>query len=196
MDDPDQPLQEHSRIEDDYNIDHLDEGYDIYALFCFEDIPLEMIDDILEGTARESSYIYYYWLADDYSTLPQEQDGEEIEGTVPPLPCTWRSSFLGSTVEAAFECVKNAPGKLLNRKHIVGLARKLFEERRTLKVYRMEGADPDFAVELGLDVKPGNITGVGGEAHTTILGLFYDVGQATGDSMSGSGRMKDYRFVE
>ena len=45
-----------------------------------------------------------------------------------------------------------------------------------LRVYRMEGAAPDFAVELGLDVKPGDITEVGGEAHTTILGLCYDRG--------------------
>ena len=176
MDDLDQPLEEHSRVEDDYNIDHLDEGYDIYALFCSEDIPLEMIDDVLEGTAKEMSDCYHYWLAADYSTLPQEQDGEEIEGTVPPLPCTWRSPFLGSTVEAAFEYVKNASGKLLNRKHIVVLDRKLFEERRMLRVHRMEGADPDFAVELGLDIKPGDIAEVGGEAHTTILGLFYDRG--------------------
>jgi len=43
----------------------------------------------------------------------------------------------------------------------------------------MEGAEPGFAAELGLNVKPGDITEVGGEAHTTILGLFYDRG--TGD---------------
>jgi hypothetical protein len=176
MGDLGQSFQEHSRIGDGYNIDHLDEGYDIYALFCFEDIPLELIEDVLEGSAREMSEVYYYWLAHDYSTLPQEREDEEIEGTVPPLPRTWRSPFLGSTVEAAFEFVKNAPGKLLNRRHIVVLDRKLFEERRMLRVYRMEGAEPGFAVELGLDVKPGDITEVGGEAHTTILGLFYDRG--------------------
>lgn len=45
-----------------------------------------------------------------------------------------------------------------------------------LRVYRMEGAEPDLAVELGLNVKPGDITEVGGKAHTTILGLFYDRG--------------------
>ena len=179
MDDLDQSLQEDSRIEDDFNIDHLDEGYDIYALFCFEDVPFEMIEDILEGTAKEMSYVYYYWLADDYSTLPQEQGNGQIEGTVPPLPPTWRSPFLDSSVERAFEYVKNAPGRLLNRKHIVVLDKQLFEERRMLRVFRMEGAEPDFAVELGLDVKPGDITEVGGEAHTTILGLFYDRG--TGD---------------
>lgn len=172
-----QSIQEHSRIEDDYNIDHHDEGYDIYALFCFEDVPLGMIEDIVEGTAREMSDCYHYWLADDYSTLPQEQEDEtEIEGTVPPLPRTWRSPFLGSTVEAAFEYIKNAPGQLLNRKHIVVLDKMLFEERRMLRVYRKEGAEPHFAVELGLDVKPGDITEVGGKAHTTILGLFYDRG--------------------
>jgi len=103
MDDLDQPLQEHSRIEDDPNIDHLDEGYDIYALFCFEDVPLEMIEDVLEGPAKGMSDCYHYWLADDYSTLPQEQENGEIEGTVPPLSRTWRSLFLGSTIEAAFE---------------------------------------------------------------------------------------------
>lgn len=135
-----------------------------------------MIENVLEGIAKAMSDCYHYWLADDYSTLPQEQEDGEIEGTVPPLPCTWRSPFLGSTVEAAFEYVKNAPGKLLNRKHIVVLNRKLFEERRMLRVYRMEGAEPDFAAELGLNVKSGDITEVGGEAHTTILGLFYDRG--------------------
>jgi hypothetical protein len=176
MDDLVQSSQEHNKVEDDYNIDHVDEGYDFYALFCFEDVPREMIDDVLEGTARK---IYYYWLADDYSTLPQKREDEELAGTVPPLPHTWRSPFLGSTVEAAFEYVKNAPSKLLNRKHIVVLDRKLFEERRLLRVYRMEGAEPDSAVELGLDVKPGDITEVGGEAYTTFLGLFYDRG--TGD---------------
>jgi hypothetical protein len=176
MDDPSPSQQENNGMVDDYNIDHLDEGYDIYALFCFEDVPLEMIEDILEGNAKEMSDGYYFWLADDYSTLPREQEDGEIDGTVPPLPRTWRSPFLGSTVEAAFGYVKNAPGKLLNRKHIVVLDRKLFEDRRMLRVYRMEGAEPDFAVELGLDVKPGDITEVGGEAHTTILGLFYDRG--------------------
>lgn len=179
MDDLSQSSHEHSRVHDDYNIDYLDEGYDIYALFCFEDVPLEMIEDILKGTAKEMSYIYYYWLADDYSTLPQEQENGQIEGTIPPLPRTWRSPFLGATVEQAFEYVKDAPGELLNRKHIVVLDKQLFEERRMLRVFRMEGAEPDFAVELGLDVKPGDITEVGGEAHTTILGLFYDRG--TGD---------------
>jgi hypothetical protein len=176
MDDLDQSFQEHNKVEDDYNIDHLDEGYDFYALFCFEDVPLEMIEDVLEGTAREMSDVYYYWLADDYSTLPQKREDEELAGTVLPLPRTWHSPFLGSTVEAAFEYVKNAPGKLLNRKHIVVLDRKLFEERQLLRIYRMEGAEPGFAVEPGLDVKPGDITEVGGEAHTTILGLFYDRG--------------------
>jgi hypothetical protein len=179
MDDLVQSSQEHNKVEEDYNIDHLNEGYDFYALFCFEDVPLGVIEDILEETAREMSDVYYYWLADDYSTLPQKREDEELAGTVPPLTQTWRSPFLGSTVEAAFEYVKNAPGKLLNRKHIVFLDKKLFEDRRMLRVYRMEGAEPDFAVELGLDVKPGDITEVGGEAHTTILGLFYDRG--TGD---------------
>jgi hypothetical protein len=126
MDNRSRSFQEHSRVEDDYNIDHLDEGYDTYALFCFKDVPNEMIEDILEGSAREMSDVYYYWLADNYSTLPHEQEDEEIEVTVPPLPCTWHSPFLGSIVEAAIEYVKNAPGKLLNRKHIVVLNRKLF----------------------------------------------------------------------
>lgn len=177
MNDLSQSFQEHSRTEDDYNTDHLDEGYDIYALFCFEDMPLEIINDVLEGSAKEMSDVHYYWLADDYSTLPQKQeDGAEIEGTVPPLPRTWLSPFLGSSVEAAFEYVKNAPGELLNRKHIVVLDKRLFEERRMLRAYRMEGPEPDFAVELGLNVNPGDITEVGGQAHTTILGLFYDRG--------------------
>jgi hypothetical protein len=95
MDDLSQSLQEHHKIEDEYNIDHLDEGYDIYALFCFEDVPLEMIEDVLEGSARAMSDVYHYWLADDYSTLPQEQEDKEIEGTVPPLSRTCRSRFLG-----------------------------------------------------------------------------------------------------
>jgi hypothetical protein len=121
--------------------------------------------------------MYFYWLADGYSTLPlQEKEDGEAEGTVPPLPHNWRSPFLGSTVEAAFEYVKNAPGRLLNRKHIVVLDRKLFEERQMLRVYRLEGAEPDFAAELGLNIQPGDITEVGGEAYTTILGMYYDRG--------------------
>jgi hypothetical protein len=55
----------------------------------------------------------------------------------------------------------------------------------------MEGAEPDFAVKLGLNVKPGDITEIGGEAHTTILGLFYDRGTGIWGLMSKIGRVID-----
>lgn len=168
-----QNSQEHDITADEYDVDDFDEDCLIYALFCFEDVPLEMIEDVLQRSVEEVGECYY-WLADhDYSTLPQSEDGEL--GTRPPLPRSWRSPFLGSSLKMAFEHVKNAPGRLLNRKHIVVLDKELFGTKKMLRIYRREGFEPDFADELGMNIRPGDITEVGGYAYTTIVKLIgYD----------------------
>ncbi|CAD0083383.1 unnamed protein product, partial [Aureobasidium vineae] len=151
----------------DYNIDEWDEDCLVYALFCFEDVLLEVIKQVLEHSAEEV-YGYCYWLADDCSTLPQSL----AEGaTKPPLPRIWHSPFVDSTIESAFQHIKDAPGDFLNRKHVVVLDPKLFKERKLLRVYRKERLEPEgFDEDPGMDSgpQPGDITGGGGRTYTTV----------------------------
>lgn len=178
MEEPSQNPNDLPNTNTPYNVDDFDENfYMTFALFCFEDVPLETIEAVLEGSAA-NEHEYYYWLADtDYTNLSPSIYGGP-NGTRAPLPRTWKSPFVGCTPETAFEHVKNAPGDFLNKKHIVVLDKKLFEERKMLRIYRKEGLEPEGIDEdLGMELKPGDITEVGGLAYTSVGMLIgYDRG--------------------
>ncbi|CAD0107584.1 unnamed protein product [Aureobasidium uvarum] len=57
MNNLDQISQDHNSTTADCDIDEWDEDCLVYALFCFEDMPLEMIEDVLEGSANEEHEI-------------------------------------------------------------------------------------------------------------------------------------------
>lgn len=156
-----QHLQEQN-ISDTVDID-VDDGDELsatFALFCFEWVPPEYIEDILEQNGQCLG-CYDIWLPGDYSTLPLPAPYDH-QDTCPPVPPNYRSPFIGATIEQAFDHVLYAPEGRVNKKHIIVLEKKLFEEKQWVRIYRKESNDPEFVVR---NLQPGNITDLPGNAY-------------------------------
>lgn len=70
--------------------------------------------------------MYTYWLVSSYENLPQDGD----EGTECPIDPTWRSPFIGKTIEDLVEFSSKAPAdRGLNKIHFMVLDKKQYNEK-------------------------------------------------------------------
>lgn len=95
-----------------------------------------MIDNLLEQVNAKLR-IDNVWLAD--TTIPDGLTEEDGEATIPPIDASWQSSFVGKSVEEAFEFLATIPlDKSLNRTYIIVLDRKLYEQKKWGLLYRID----------------------------------------------------------
>ncbi|SMY28472.1 unnamed protein product [Zymoseptoria tritici ST99CH_1A5] len=90
-----------------------DDRIDVYALFVLDEtISVAEIEDVLQRNYTDAGHAGF-WLADDYHNLADYPDvglDERIEhGTHLPLDETWRSPFVGKTIEDAAEYLRGVP---------------------------------------------------------------------------------------
>ena len=95
-----------------------------------------MINEVLEQVYRKC-HIHNIWLADTVSL--DDLTEEDEEATVPPIDSSWRSPFVGQSVEEAFEFLATVPlDKSLNRTFVIGWDQALYEQKRWVMIYRID----------------------------------------------------------
>lgn len=94
-----------------------------------------MVNEVLDKVAEEQGD-NLLWLAEDkFENLPKEN----CTTTKPPIPSTWRSPFIGKTIEDAFEYLSTIPlDKSLGRDYIAVLNKRLYERKGWLVLYKID----------------------------------------------------------
>lgn len=90
-----------------------------------------MIEEIIKNAA-ENSRMHNYWLADTYASFPERKDSGRVPevGTVPPIDLTWRSPFIGKSMQECADFAVNAPrDRGLCRMHFVVLDKQQYEKK-------------------------------------------------------------------
>lgn len=125
----------------------------------------QTIEEIIKNAA-ERCEMYCYWLADTYESLPERKYEDTVPdgGTVPPIDSTWRSPFIGKTMQQCADFVKNAPSdRGLCKLHFVILDKEQYER--------------DGWVTCGKIMDNGEISAIPGDATLSTEFLYgYDDG--------------------
>ena len=98
----------------------------------------------------------YLWLADTYDTLPDWDPARPTEGTTSPVKETWRSPFIGSSIEevAAFIEAAPKPPKPLCKRFFAVLQKQQYEEHKQLLIYKIPEAQVGGSGEHTLQSVP------------------------------------------
>jgi hypothetical protein len=89
--------------------------------------------------AEKGSDEYYFWLADDWSNAPKED--ENRDATIPPISDDWRSPFHGKTVKDAVEFMKTLPEDSYVDYHYFAVLGADFTKRRLVTICRIGDED-------------------------------------------------------
>lgn len=105
------------------------------------------MDEVISRNANKNNF----WLADSYSNLPQKQgDG----GTQCPIDPTWRSPFIGKSIQHLVEFVRSAPiGRGINKFHFLVLEKKQYDDKGWLTVWKRDMDDRDNLTSIPGDVE-------------------------------------------
>jgi hypothetical protein len=81
----------------------------------------------------------YLWLADTYDTLPDYDPSNPPEGTLSTVDGTWRSPFIGSSLQdvVAFIEAARKPPKPLCKSYFAILEKKRYEQDKKVLIYRI-----------------------------------------------------------
>ncbi|KAK5166542.1 uncharacterized protein LTR77_008085 [Saxophila tyrrhenica] len=119
-----------------------DGSEDVFALFVLEDVPIAMVNEVLQGNHDQAS-TNYMWLADSYDNLVDIDQSNKDGNKRPQVDEQWHSPFIGKSVQDAAEFIKNCPKppKALNKVHFAVLDRAMYESHGWLPVYRYEDGE-------------------------------------------------------
>jgi hypothetical protein len=88
------------------------------------------------------------WLADTYENLPDVRPTYRLQGISWPISSSWRSPFIGKSIEDAVNFIRNAPKppKPLNKTWFAVMQRERFENSGELLVCKIlpVGGEPDL----------------------------------------------------
>ncbi|THY33938.1 hypothetical protein D6C99_10388 [Aureobasidium pullulans] len=108
------------------------------ALFVLDDdIPVEIINEVLEKVYEESG-VYHLWIADD---TPGRFSSDHDEATVPPVSPEWQSPFAVLTIQGAFEFISSLPTDTqvtMNGTYIVVLNKNLYLTKDWIMVCKID----------------------------------------------------------
>lgn len=93
---------------------------------------------------EEHSYAPRLLLADTYDNIP-DYDGDGLKGTAPSVDASWRSPFVGKTVQDAVDWMRSIPKppKPINKTFCAAVKKDLYEERGKALICKwVEDAEP------------------------------------------------------